>query len=249
MFQRRCNIPPYSNGKEFQQQIAQMLEQGIIQESSSPWLAFSVFVHKRNGKIRICIDYRELNKWTDKNSYPLPLPNEVQDRLGIAQVFTKLDCRKGFWQVPIAPEHQATTAFSPGPGMGLFEFLRLPFSLTGSPGTFQRLMDHVLWGLPFAMVYVDDILVYSSDERSHKQHFRQVFQRLVDYGLTLHGEKCAIGVQEVFYLGDTFTKHGMIPDPSKVKPIQNWGLLHVTKEISKILPTLPLLSIILLIKV
>ena len=99
----------------------------------------------------------------------------MQDRLGNAQVFTKLDCRKGFWQVPITPEDQAKTAFSPGPDMGLFEFLRLPFGLTGSPGTFQRLMDRVLRGLPFAMVYVDDILVYSSDKRTHKQHLRQVF--------------------------------------------------------------------------
>ena len=80
----------------------------------------------------------------------------------------------------------------------------------------------VTWNiLAIAMVYVDDILVYSSDERSHKQHLRQVFQRLVDYGLTLHGEKCTIGVQEVSYLGHTFTKHGMIPDSNKVKAIQN----------------------------
>ena len=127
-----------------------------------------------------------------------------------------MDCQKGFWQFPITPEDQAKTAFSPGPGMGLFEFLRLPSGLTGSPGTFQWLMDRVLRGLPFAMVYVDDILVYSSEERSHKQHLRQVFQRLVDYGLTLHREKCAIGVQEVSYLDHTFTKHGMIPNPNKV---------------------------------
>ena len=226
---------PVHYKEEVQQQIAEMLQQGIIQESSSPWLAPCVFVPKRNGELRICIDYRELNKRTEKNSYPLPLPDEVQDHLGNAQVFTKLDCRKGFWQVPITPEDQAKTAFSPGPGMGLFEFLRLPFGLTGSPGTFQRLMDRVLRGLPFAMVYVDDILVYSSDERSHKQHLRQVFQRLVDYGLTLHGEKCAIGVQEVSYLGHTFTKHGMIPDPSKVKAIQNWPTPSSVTEVQRFL--------------
>ena len=114
---------PAQHKVEIQQQIAKMLQQGIIQESSSPWVAPCVFVPKQNGEIRVCIDHRELNKRTEKNSYPLPLPDYVQEHLGNTQVFTKLDCWKGFWQVPIAPEHQAKTAFSPGLGMGLFEFL------------------------------------------------------------------------------------------------------------------------------
>ena len=98
---------------EVQQQLSEMLQQGIIRESSSPWLAPCVFVPKKNGEVRICVDYRELNKRTERDSYPLPLPDEVQDRLRRAQIFSKLDCRKGFWQVPVAPEDQAKTAFSP----------------------------------------------------------------------------------------------------------------------------------------
>ena len=137
---RPIRVPPRRIPAQFrdevQRQILEMLTQGIMQESSSPWLATCVYVPKKNGEIRICIDYRELNKRTEKNDYPLPLPDEVQDRLERAQIFSKLDCSKGFWQVPIAAEDCQKTAFSPGPGMGLYEFLWLPFGLSGSRGTF-----------------------------------------------------------------------------------------------------------------
>jgi hypothetical protein len=190
---------------EVQQQLSEMLQQGIIRESSSPWLAPCVFVPKKNGEVRICVDYRELNKRTERDSYPLPLPDEVQDRLRRAQIFSKLDCRKGFWQVPVAPEDQAKTAFSPGPGMGLFEFLRMPFGLSGSSATFQRLMDRILRGLSLTMVYIDDVLLFSADVSEHREHLRQVLQRFQENGLTLHGEKCQIGVKEISYLGHTFS--------------------------------------------
>lgn len=220
---------------EIQKQIAEMLQQGIIQESSSPWLAPCVFVPKKNGELRICVDYRELNKRTEKNGYPLPLPDEVQDRLQNSKVFSKLDCRKGFWQVPIAPEDCCKTAFSPGPGLGLYEFLRLPFGLSGSPGTFQCLMDRVLRGLHFAMVYIDDILIYSENEKNHKQHLKQVLQRIKEHGLTLHSEKCSIGLQSVPYLGHIFSKEGMRPDPSKIHVIQDWPTPCNANEIQRFL--------------
>ena len=127
---------------EVSRQINEMLQQGIISESSSPWLAPCVFVPKSNGELRICVDYRELNKRTQKNSYPLPLPDEVQDRIAGSKIFSKLDCRKGFWQMPLHSQDRHKTAFSPGPGMGLYEFNRLPFGLSGAPGSFQRLMEH-----------------------------------------------------------------------------------------------------------
>ena len=124
-------------------QIHEMLKQRIIVESTSPWLAPCVYVSKKNGELRICVDYRELNKCTQKNSNPLQIPDEVQDKISQSRVFSKLDCRKGFWQVPINPADQCKTAFSTGPGMGLYTFCRLPFGLSGSPGTFQLLMDHI----------------------------------------------------------------------------------------------------------
>ena len=133
-----------------------------------------------------------------------------------------MDCRKGFWQVPINPADQCKTAFSPGPGMGLYEFCRLPFGLSGSPGTFQLLMDHILRDLPFVMVYIDDILIFSDNMENHTDHLCKVFHRLREHRITLHAEKCKLGFTEVAYLGHIFGKEGMSPDPAKVQVIKDW---------------------------
>ena len=195
-----------------------MLEQDIITESSSPWMAPAVFVPKKSGDIRLCIDYRELNKKTTKDAYP-PLPDEVQDRLSGSKIFSTLDLQSGYWQLPVNPEDQAKTAFCPGPGMGLFQFKRMPFGLTGAPSSFQRLMDRVLRGLPFVTTYLDDILIHSPDEITHCEHLHTVFQRLTNAGLTLKGKKCHIGLPTVSYLGHIFSGSGMSPDPQKIQAV------------------------------
>ena len=106
------------------------------------------------------MDYREFNKRTTKDAYPLPLPDEVQDRLAGLTIFSTLDVQSGFWLMPVHPQDQDKTAFCPGPEMGLFNFLRMPFGLTGAPSSFQRLMDKVLRGLPFVTHYIDDVLIH-----------------------------------------------------------------------------------------
>ena len=132
---------------EVERQIDDMLNQGVIEESSSPWMAPAVFVPKKSGEVRICIDYRELNKQSVRDSYPLPLPDEVQDRLAGSKVFSTIDLHSGYWQLPVAPADREKTAFCPGLGMGLYQFCRMPFGLSGAPGSFQRLMDSILRGL------------------------------------------------------------------------------------------------------
>uniref|UniRef100_A0A5S6R188 Reverse transcriptase domain-containing protein n=1 Tax=Trichuris muris TaxID=70415 RepID=A0A5S6R188_TRIMR len=127
-----------------------------------------------------------------KDAYPLPLPDEVQDRLGGSTVSSTLDLNSGFWQLPIHPDDRQKTAFCLGPGLGLFEFCLMPFGPCGGPSSFQRLMDTVLRGLPFAMVYLDEVLVFSVDQKSHRLHLRQVFRRCKAAGLTLRGSKCRI---------------------------------------------------------
>ncbi|KFD46539.1 LOW QUALITY PROTEIN: hypothetical protein M513_12590, partial [Trichuris suis] len=199
-----------------------MLENGIIQPSSSPWLAPAVFTRKKSGEIRFCVDYRELNKRTIKDAYPLPLPDEVHDRLSGATVFSTLDLNSGFWQLPIHPDDRHKTAFCPGPGLGLFEFCRMPFGLCGGPSSFQRLMDTVLRGLPFAMVYLDDVLVFSKDHDSHREHLKLVFLRCKAAGLTIRGAKCQIGRPQVRYLGRIFSSEGMSVDPLKTADVVNW---------------------------
>ena len=166
-----------------------MLEQGIIEESSSPWMAPAVFVRKKSGEIRLCIDYRELNKKTTRDAYPLPLSDEVQDRLAGSTIFSTLDLQCGYWQMPVNPQDRAKTAFCPGPGMGLFQFTRMPFSLTGAPSSFQRLMDKLFHDMPFVTTHIDDVLVHSSTEDLHRQYLKEVFQPLKEAGLTLRGKK------------------------------------------------------------
>ena len=207
---------------EVTQQIQSMLEQGIITRSKSPWMAPAVFVPKKNGQLRICVDYRELNKRTTKDSYPLPLPDEVQDRLAGSTIFSTLDLHSGYWQLPIDYNDREKTAFCPGPGMGLYEFCRMPFGLSGAPSSFQRLMDKTLHGLPFVTIYLDDILIHSKDEQTHKSHLETVFQRLSNAGLTLRGTKCHIGMSSVQYLGHVFSSDGMSPDPNKIKVVTDW---------------------------
>ena len=161
--------------EEVERKLEEMLQQGVIEESSSPWMAPAVFVPKKSGEVRICIDYRELNKRTVKDAYPLPLADEVQDRLSNSSVFSTLDLQNGYWQLPMHPDDIEKTAFSPGPGMGLYQFNRMPFGLTGAPGSFQRLMDKIMRGLPFVSTFIDDILVHSPDAETHADHLRQVF--------------------------------------------------------------------------
>ena len=209
---------------EVERQIDHMLKQGVIEESSSPWMAPAVFIPKKSGELRICIDYRELNKLSIRDSYPLPLPDEVQDRLAGSKVFSTLDLHSGYWQLPVAPADREKTAFCPGPGMGLYQFCRMPFGLSGAPGSFQRLMDSILRGLPFVLTYIDDILIHSATEELHKEHLQQVFARLQDAGLTLRGKKCHIGVPQVYYLGNVFSEAGMQPDSGKIQAVREWPL-------------------------
>ena len=126
-------------------------------------MAPAVFVPKKSGDLRLYIDYRELNKKTVKDAYPLPLPDEVQDQLSGSTIFSTLDLQSGYWQLPVNTTDQEKTAFCPGPGMGLYEFRRMPFGLTGAPSLFQRLMDKIFRGLSFVTTYVDDILVHSAN--------------------------------------------------------------------------------------
>ena len=186
---------PANYRTEVERQLTGMLDRNIIRVSSSPWLTPAVYVPKKSGEIRICIDYRELNKQTVKDAYPLPLPDEVQDRLS------------GYWQMPVKDEDCMKTAFCPGPGMGLYEFYRMPFGVTGGPSS----MDKVLLGLPFATSYIDDVLVHSPNMKCHLQHLQQVFERLANAGLTLRGSKCQLGLDKVHYLqlGHVFSESGM----------------------------------------
>ena len=226
---------PVHYREEVEQQIQEMLVQGIIEESCSPWMAPAVFVRKKSGEIRLCVDYRELNKKTTKDAYPLPLPDEVQDQLKGAKVFTTLDLQCGYWQMPVNSTDREKTAFCPGPGMGLFQFCRMPFGLAGAPSSFQRLMNQIFRGLPFVTTYIDDVLVHSADGEEHVDHLKQVFQRLREAGLTLRGWKCHIAMPKVVYLGHVFSASGMAPDHRKIVAVQEWPIPTNATEVRQFL--------------
>ena len=221
--------------EEVERQIQQMLQRGIIEESTSPWMSPAVFVRKKSGDIRLCIDYRELNKKTQKDVYPLPLPDEVQDKLSGSTIFSTLDLHSGYWQLPVNPEDCYKTAFCPAPGMGLFQFRRMPFGLTGAPSSFQRLMNQIFCELPFVTTYVDDILIHSTDKNQHLLHLREVFSRLSKANLTLRGKKCQIAMSQVPYLGHVFSGKGMSPDKQKLSAVEEWPTPQNAADVRKFL--------------
>ena len=170
----------------------------------------------------MCVDYREVNKQTFKDAYSLPLVDEVQDRLSGSTLFSTLYMRSGYWQMPVHPSDREKTAFCPGPGMGLYQFKRMPFGLAGAPSSFQQLMDKLFRDLPFVTCYLDDVLVHSSDVMMHGEHLREFFCRLQEVGLTLRGQKCCIGLSQVPYLGHSFSARGMSPGDEKVQAVREW---------------------------
>ena len=158
-----------------------MQEEGVIQPSNSPWASAIVLVRKKDGTLRICVDYRQLNSVTKLDTFPLPRIDDILDQLGNAKYFTTLDLAAGYWQIRVADDSIEKTAFiSHG---GLYEFRVMPFGLTNAPGVFQRLMQQVLQGLnptdgpSFVSVYIDDVLIFSRSLEDHLRHIGQVLDR------------------------------------------------------------------------
>ena len=152
-----------------------MLQQGIIVESCSPWMAPAVFVRK---KPSLVCGLSRVKQENTEGHVPIPLPDEVQDKLANSKIFSTLDLQQGYWQMPVNPQDCHKTAFCPGPGMGLFHTRYMPFGLTGAPSSFQRLMNQLFRDLPFVTIYIDDIHVHSANRRQCAQHLRQVFAHL-----------------------------------------------------------------------
>ncbi|KAF4684394.1 hypothetical protein FOZ60_007902 [Perkinsus olseni] len=226
---------PHRWREEVSAMLQEMESLGVIRRSTSPWRFPCVFVPKKNGKVRMCIDYRGLNRLCETEAYPVPRPDDVQEHLRNAKYFTTLDLRSGYWQVPVRPEDQAKTAFCPGPGFPLYEWLRMPFGLASAPATFQRLMDSLVGDLPFVKCYLDDLLIFSSSLEEHLAHLRQVFELLRAAGLTIAAEKCAIAETSVDYLGHTFGPSGMTPDIKKVETILRWPVPGSVPELRSFL--------------
>lgn len=211
--------------------LAEMLESGVIRESTSPWAAPVVMVKKKDGSWRFCVDYRKLNAITHKDAFPLPRIEETLTTLTKSCWFSTLDLASGYWQVGMDPKDREKTAFTTP--IGLYEFDRMPFGLCNAPATFQRLMQHCLSGqvTESVLVYLDDIIVYSPDFSSHLQHLDAVFARLWNHGLKLRPDKCKLLQKEVKFLGHVVDDRGVRPDPEKVSAVQECRIPATVRQV------------------
>lgn len=208
---------------EVREVLRDWLEKDIIRESTSPYASQIVVVRKKDGKLRICVDFRALNQRTRRDAYPLPRIDEAIDALKGARYFCSLDLAHGYLQVPMDEEDKAKTAFRAGTG-GLYEFNRMPFGLCNAPATFQRLMDGIFGDSNYQslLLYLDDILVFGSTFEETLERLENVFKRLSQHGLKIKPEKCHLFKKEVKYLGHIVSAEGVSTDPDLTKDIQNW---------------------------
>ena len=220
---------------EAKKQIEYMLEHGFIQPSNSPYGAPVLFAPKKDGGLRFCIDYRWLNKKTIRNQYPLPLPEELFDRLGGSRVFSKVDLRSGYWQVPLREQDRKKTAFKTR--WGLFEYLVVPFGVTNAPAQFMNLMNDVLAAYldEFVLVFLDDILVFSNSIEEHAEHLRKVFTKLRENHLFAKASKCEILAPTVEFLGQQITPKGMTPTTEKLRAVKEWEVPTSVKGVRSFL--------------
>ena len=215
-------IPPQMYD-EVKTHIQEMLDLGAIRPSNSPWASSIVLVRKKDGRLRFCIDLRRLNNRTVKDAYSLPRIESILDSLGGAQIFTTLDLKAGYWQVEMAEECKAYTAFTCGP-LGFYECDTMPFGATNAPATFQRLMPDCLGDLNmnWCIVYLDDIIVFSDTKEEHIKRLEAVFQKLMKAGLKLKPTKCFFFRNEIEYLGHVVSGKGISTNPKKIEAVTKW---------------------------
>ena len=212
----------YSQGElaEMQTQVAELLRQGLIQKSKSPFGAPVLFVKKKTGEMRMCVDYRALNKVTIANRYPLPRIDDLLDKMQGATVFSTLDLLSAYHQIKLTDEDIPKSAFRTP--KGLYEYKVMPFGLTNAPSVFMAAMNDILADFGFVAVYLDDILIFSKTPEEHVKHVREVFEKLESSGFYLKLKKCEFFKSSVPYLGHVISSEGIRPDPKKVSAVENW---------------------------
>ncbi|GKB54390.1 putative nucleotidyltransferase, ribonuclease H [Tanacetum coccineum] len=224
-----------SEMKELSVQLQELLEKGFIHPSSSPWGAPVLFVKKKDGSFRMCTDYRELNKLTVKNRYPLPRIDDLFDQMQGSSVYSKIDLRSGYHQLRIKEEDIPITTFRTR--YGHFEFQVMPFGLTNAHDVFMDLMNQVCKPYldKFVIVFIDDILVYSKDEEEHGKHLKIILELLKKERLYAKFLKCDFWLDSVQFLGHVIDRSGVYVDPAKIESIKSWAALTTLMEVRQFL--------------
>jgi hypothetical protein len=220
---------------ELKIRLKELLDAGYIRPSKSPWAAPTLFVAKKDGSLRFCVDYRGLNKVTKRDQHPLPLPEDQFRRLHGAKIFSKLDLMSGYYQIRMEESSIDKTAFTTP--YGLYEFTVMPFGLTNAPATFSRLMQDVLKDFlhDFVLVYLDDILIYSKNEIEHAQHLEMVLQKLQENQLYAKLSKCCFFQQSVEYLGFVVSANGVSMADDKLRAITEWPTPTTASDVKSFL--------------
>ena len=222
---------PITKRNEISKAIDEMLAEGIIKPSCSPWASPVTLVPKPDKSLRFCVDFRRLNAITKRDRYPLANIHEIFDLLEGSTVFSTLDLKSSYHQMAVHPDDTEKTAFICHRGQ--FEFLRVPFGLANAPSFFQRTVEHIfrdLLGI-CVLIYIDDIIVFSPDRDSHIKHFKLVLDCLRKANLKLKPSKCVFGQSQVKILGYIIQASGIKPDPSETEAIRNLKTPTNTKEV------------------
>ena len=223
---------------EVREHLQEMLDGGAIWLSQSTWCNAMVLVRKQDGGLWFCIDFWRLNTRTKKDSYPLPRMQETMESMVGARFFSMMDLKSGFWQVKMSEKSRQYTAFTVG-SMGIFEFLRMPYGLCNALATFQWLMQNCLGelNLTYALIYLDDVIVFSRTEEDHLIQLRAVFERFREHGLKLKPSKCHFLQKEITFLGHKVSEEGMKPREEGLRSIAEMAPPRNYTEIRRFLGT------------
>ena len=233
--QRHRRIPP-SMYSEVRNHLNTLLHCDIIRPSHSPWASNVVLAKKKDGSMRMCVDFRQLNKRTIKDSYALPRIEEILDALAGSKYFTVLDMKMGYHQVEVLEEHKQRTAFTVGP-LGFYEYNRLPFGMVNAPATYQRLMEECLGDLhtTICFIYLDDLIIFSSSYEEHLVRVEKILQRLRECSLKLSSKKCFFLQERVKYVGHIVSERGIEADPEKIQRVVDWPVPKNPDEVRQFL--------------
>ena len=221
--------------EEVRKQVADLLSKGWIEPSKSPFGSPILFVQKKDGTLRMCVDYRALNKQTVKNRYALPRIDDLMDQLVGAKYFSSLDLAQRYHQIRMTPSHVAKTTFRTP--VGHYEYLVMPFGLTNAPATFQSVMNDMFREYlgKFVLVYLDDILVYSKTKEEHLKHVQLVLDILRRHKFYAKLSKCQFMTKELLYLGHILSEQGVKPDPKKIAALSEWRVPTNVHEVRSFL--------------
>eukprot|EP00477_Mikrocytos_mackini_P000180 GAHX01000190.1.p1 GENE.GAHX01000190.1~~GAHX01000190.1.p1 ORF type:complete len:526 (+),score=71.90 GAHX01000190.1:1842-3419(+) len=211
---------PLQKKTQTEEEIKRLLSHNIIRPSMSSFAAPAYPIYKKNHEVRLIIDYRKLNSVTIPTNTPLPPLQDVLRDFHGATHFSQIDLRSGYYQIPVNPEHQFLTSFVLGDKQ--YEFLRMPFGLTNAPRTSQNAMNNLFNEFKYVAVYLDDIVIFSTSFKEHKEHVKRVLDRLKEHSISINFEKSSFNKPSINYLAHIISKNGILPDISRVSSIENF---------------------------